>query len=61
MKIGSVVLAISLLALFLTGVGLIKPWPMLWWRDVQNRRGILKLYGSITAFGSFVYWLLTLF
>jgi hypothetical protein len=27
--------------------GLYRPWIMLWWEDVQNRRKVLWLYGSI--------------
>jgi hypothetical protein len=53
-------LSIGVVATVLMLFGLVKPWPMLWWRHIQNRRGILKLYGSIAAFSYFVYWLLTL-
>jgi hypothetical protein len=28
-------------------IGLFKPWMMLWWEDVQNRRKIIKVYGLI--------------
>lgn len=27
-------------------VGLFKPWLMLWWEDVQNRKKVLQVYGS---------------
>jgi hypothetical protein len=30
-------------------LGLYKPWTVLWWEDVQNRRKVLLLYGSITG------------
>ena len=35
-------------ALFLA-VGLIRPWTMLWWEDVQNRKKVIQVYGSLTA------------
>jgi hypothetical protein len=28
-------------------IGLFRPWVMLWWEDVQNRRKVIKLYGSV--------------
>jgi hypothetical protein len=28
-------------------VGLFKPWLMLWWEDLQNRRKVIKVYGII--------------
>ncbi len=29
-------------------IGLYKPWIMLWWEDVQNRRKVIRLYGTIS-------------
>lgn len=29
-------------------LGLIRPWALLWWEDVQTRRKVIKLYGSIS-------------
>jgi len=26
-------------------IGLVKPWIMLWWEDVQNRKKVFLLYG----------------
>jgi len=42
---------------FLLIVGLYKPWYMLWWEDVQNRKRVIYLYGSITL-GLFLLHLL---
>lgn len=30
-------------------MGLYKPWVMLWWEDVQNRRKVIKVYGTVTV------------
>lgn len=46
--------------LFLT-IGLFKPWLMLWWEDVQNRRKIIKVYGLASLICYAVYWLMALF
>jgi hypothetical protein len=37
-------------------MGLFKPWMMLWWEDVQNRKKVIRLYGSISIC-SFVLYL----
>lgn len=31
----------------LLAIGLFKPWVVLWWEDVQNRKKVLLLYGSV--------------
>jgi hypothetical protein len=36
----------SLLALLFLTIGLFKPWIMLWWEDTQNRKKVIKLYGT---------------
>jgi hypothetical protein len=33
------------LALFTTLVGMYKPWIVLWWVDIKNRKMVLKYYG----------------
>jgi hypothetical protein len=49
-------LYVSFTSLFFLLIGLYKPWAMLWWEDVQNRRKVLKVYG-LTGLISFVlYW-----
>jgi hypothetical protein len=54
-------LYISITAFVLLVVGLFKPWAMLWWEDIQNRRKVIKLYGAIAlvTYGLhliFKYW-----
>jgi hypothetical protein len=39
-------------------IGLIKPWFMLWWEDVQHRWKIIKVYGSIALLFGLIYLLL---
>lgn len=48
-------LVVSVVAYIFLGVGLYKPWIMLWWASVQNRRKIIRLYGSLGTFSYFVY------
>jgi hypothetical protein len=38
-------------------LGLYKPWTVLWWEHIQNRRKVLMLYGTITL----VLWIAQLF
>jgi len=40
-------LYIGIISLALLVFGLFKPWMMLWWEDVQNRKKVIRLYGSI--------------
>jgi hypothetical protein len=42
-------------------IGMFKPWMMLWWEDVQNRRKVIKLYGLIAVFCYGLYWILFFF
>jgi hypothetical protein len=44
-------------SLFLV-IGLYKPWALLWWADKQNRRKILKLYGSVALLAFIIYYAL---
>jgi hypothetical protein len=39
-------------------IGLFKPWMMLWWEDVQNRKKVIKLYGSISICSFLLYFIL---
>jgi hypothetical protein len=39
-------------------VGLIKPWIMLWWEDTQNRKKVIKLYGTLGLLFLLAYYLL---
>ncbi|HRJ30638.1 MAG TPA: hypothetical protein PLV21_01390 [Cyclobacteriaceae bacterium] len=49
---------LSLAALLFMVAGLFKPWLLLWWEDVQNRRKVIKLYGSIALLSYLVYFAL---
>ncbi len=37
-------------------IGLVKPWAMLWWEDVQTRSMVLKVYGSLAIIFLLVYY-----
>lgn len=36
--------------------GLFKPWMMLWWEDRQNRKKVIKLYGTAAMVCFGIYW-----
>jgi hypothetical protein len=55
------ILLISLTSFLFMVLGLIKPWIMLWWEDVQNRRKVIKLYGTSGLFFLIVYLILQYF
>lgn len=52
------ILLLSLTSFLFMVLGLIKPWMMLWWEDVQNRRKVIKLYGTSGLFFLLVYEIL---
>ena len=39
-------------------IGLIRPWSMLWWEDVQNRMKVIKAYGSLAIVFGLVYYVI---
>jgi hypothetical protein len=39
---------VALACALLLIVGLFRPWSVLWWEDVQNRRKVINWYGSAT-------------
>jgi hypothetical protein len=41
-------------------LGLFNPWMMLWWEDVQNRKKVLKVYGTVVIICYALYWGLNL-
>lgn len=45
-------------AMFFLLIGLYKPWVMLWWEDVQNRKKVIKVYGAIAVVTYATYWIL---
>ena len=55
------ILLLSLTSFLFMVLGLVKPWIMLWWEDVQNRRKVIKLYGTSGLFFLIVYWILQYF
>lgn len=51
-------LYLSVTCLLFLLIGLIRPWVMLWWEDVQNRRKVIKVYGLLATIFYVGYWLL---
>ena len=51
-------LYISVTALIFLLIGLYRPWVMLWWEDVQNRRKVIRLYGGISVVAYMMYFVL---
>lgn len=41
-------LLLSCVCLISMIIGLFKPWLLLWWEDVQNRKKILVVYGTLS-------------
>jgi len=39
-------------------VGLFKPWMMLWWEDTQNRKKVIRVYGTVALLSFIVYQIL---
>lgn len=59
--LGLLFLLIALAALISLLTGLFKPWIVLWWEDVQNRKKVIRLYGSILLTALIFFWLTELF
>lgn len=53
-------LYLSLISLLCLITGLFRPWVMLWWEDVQNRKKVIKIYGSAALISYTLYWGLVL-
>ena len=53
-------LFMSVTALGCLVLGLFKPWMMLWWEDVQNRKKVIKVYGTAAVVSYALYWSLIL-
>jgi hypothetical protein len=51
-----VLLYVSFTALAFLVVGMFKPWVMLWWEDVQNRRKVIKVYGLVAVISYALHW-----
>ncbi len=54
-------LLISLTSFVFMLLGLIKPWIMLWWEDVQNRKKVIQVYGTTGLLFLFIYFALKIF
>lgn len=48
-------LYVSLTAIGALVVGLIKPWMMLWWEDKQNRKKVIRIYGTVAVVTFIIY------
>jgi hypothetical protein len=55
-----VFLYLSVTALACLILGLFKPWMMVWWEDTQNRKKVIKLYGTTAVISFALYWLFVL-
>lgn len=42
-------------------IGLYKPWVMLWWEDIQNRKKVILIYGSLSLLFFVAYYALNYF
>jgi len=42
-------------------IGLYKPWVMLWWEDVQNRKKVILIYGFLAGLFFTSYFILKFF
>jgi hypothetical protein len=51
---------IALASLISLLLGLYKPWIVLWWEDVQTRKKVFKVYGTILLITLIVFWALEL-
>jgi len=52
-------LGFSIVFLFLTIIGLYKPWLVFWWSDFANRKKVLIYYGSTAVIAYAVYLVLS--
>jgi len=55
------VLFLTLTCILFLIIGLIKPWAMLWWEDVQNRSKVIRIYGSLSIACAVGYYLIRTF
>ena len=49
-------LYMTLVSLLCLLIGLFRPWAMLWWEDTQNRKKVIKVYGTAGAVSYALYW-----
>jgi hypothetical protein len=55
-----VLMFVAITAFVFLVIGLFKPWMMLWWEDIQNRRKVIQLYGTVALVSLITYWSLRL-
>lgn len=53
-----VLLYVSIAAAAFLLIGLFKPWIMLWWEDTQNRKKVIRIYGTVALTTFVVYKIL---
>jgi hypothetical protein len=51
----TLILFLTITCVLFLVIGLIKPWAMLWWEDVQNRSKVIKVYGSLAVVFGVIY------
>lgn len=51
-------LLLSITSILFLLIGLMKPWMLLWWEDTQNRRKVIKVYGTVAILFYLLYWVL---
>jgi hypothetical protein len=49
-------LYLSFTSLLFLLIGLYKPWVMVWWEDVQNRKKVIAVYGTVALLSYAIYW-----
>lgn len=54
--ISQMFLLLSLTSVLCLLFGLVKPWLLLWWEDTQNRRKVIKVYGTVAIIFYVIYW-----
>ncbi len=42
-------------------LGLYKPWMMLWWEDTQNRKKVIRVYGTLAVIFFITHYVLRFF
>jgi hypothetical protein len=42
-------------------IGLYQPWAVLWWEDVQNRKKVIRVYGTLALIFFVAYYVLKFF
>ena len=50
--------SICLVSFCLLLLGFYRPWVVLWWEDIQNRKKVIRVYGSIALITFLIYLVL---